>query len=82
MSQVVVELGDMNQIICAYIYHLTCQIRKIVANKAQIYMDSLMASLTHPRAHTYLMEMSSSWNFPAWAEPSYEGFKPSRAGAL
>jgi hypothetical protein len=30
----------------------------------------------------YLLVMSSSWNFPAWAEPSYEGSEPSRAGAL
>ena len=26
--------------------------------------------------------MSSSWNFPAQAEPSYEDSEPSRAGAL
>ena len=26
--------------------------------------------------------MSSSWNFSARAEPSYEGTEPSRAGAL
>ena len=26
--------------------------------------------------------MSPSWNFPAQAEPSYEGSEPSRAGAL
>ena len=25
------------------------------------------------------LEMSSSWNFPVRAEPSYEGSKPSRA---
>jgi hypothetical protein len=30
----------------------------------------------------YLLEMSLSWNFPARASPSYEGFEPSRAGAL
>ena len=28
------------------------------------------------------LEMSSSWNFPAWASPSYEGSEQSRAGAL
>ena len=28
---------------------------------------------------TYLLVMSSSWNFPAPAEPSYEGSKLSRA---
>ena len=26
-----------------------------------------------------MLEMSSSWNFPARAEPSYEGSEPSRA---
>ena len=26
--------------------------------------------------------MSSSWNFPAQAKPSYEDSKPSQAGAL
>ena len=26
--------------------------------------------------------MNSSWNFPARAEPSYEGSEPSQAGAL
>ena len=26
--------------------------------------------------------MSPSWNFPAQAEPSYEGSEPSQAGAL
>ena len=29
-----------------------------------------------------LVEMSSSWNFPAWASPSYEGSEPSQAGVL
>ena len=29
-----------------------------------------------------LVEMSSSWTFPAQASPSYEGSEPSRAGAL
>ena len=27
----------------------------------------------------HLLEMSSSWNFPARASPSYEGSEPSRA---
>ena len=27
--------------------------------------------------YTYLLEMSSSWNFPARASPSYEGSEPS-----
>ena len=31
---------------------------------------------------TKLLVMSPSWNFPARVEPSYEGFEPSRAGAL
>ena len=30
----------------------------------------------------YVLEMSSSWNFPARASPSCEGSEPSRAGAL
>ena len=30
---------------------------------------------------TYLVEISSSWNFPARASPSYEGSEPSQAGA-
>ena len=29
----------------------------------------------------YLLVMSPSWNFPAWAEPSYKGSEPSRAWA-
>ena len=28
---------------------------------------------------TYKVEMSSSWNFPARASPSYEGSEPSQA---
>ena len=28
------------------------------------------------------LEMSSNWNFPAQASPSYEGSEPSRARAL
>ena len=31
---------------------------------------------------SFAVEMSSSWNFPAQASTSYEGSKPSRAGAL
>ena len=29
--------------------------------------------------HLSIIEMSSSWNFPARASPSYEGSEPSRA---
>ena len=32
--------------------------------------------------YLFSLEMSSSWNFPARASPSYEGSEPSRAGAL
>ena len=29
-----------------------------------------------------LLEMSSSWNFPGWAKPSYGGSEQSRTGTL
>ena len=31
------------------------------------------------RKNDLLLEMSSSWNFPAQGSPSYEGSEPSRA---
>ena len=34
--------------------------------------------LTKYTKYTYLLVMSSSWNFSAWAEPSYGGSEPSR----
>ena len=36
----------------------------------------------HRRDLKLLVVMSFSWNFSAQAKPSYEGFKPSQAGAL
>ena len=34
-----------------------------------------------PTGCMYLVVMSLSWNFPSWAEPSWEGCEPSRAWA-
>ena len=41
------------------------------------FLNALLQSLTHKGVATVVM--SPSWNFPARAEPSYEGSEPSRA---
>ena len=38
-----------------------------------------MCYIPSTMSHMYLLVMSPSWNFPARAEPSYEGSEPSRA---
>ena len=46
---------------------------------------SVQQKLGHSKTGTfndYVVEMGSSWNFPARASPSYEDSEPSRAGAI
>ena len=45
-------------------------------------IEIMISRLAVLKVYLVLVEMSSSWNFPARASPSYEGSEPSRAGAL
>jgi hypothetical protein len=48
-------------------------------SKSQIHFkDTPMHFASSLRIGLYLVEMSSSWNFPALASPSCEGSEPSR----
>ena len=60
------ELGKYSFIILLTIGHLLLKLLKLKNNLNQI-------------KHACTLEMSSSWNFPARASPSYEGSEPSRA---
>ena len=51
---------------------------KIPARAHHYYIDTKQLYYVCA-AHTYKLVMSPSWNFPARAEPSYEGSEPSRA---
>ena len=60
-----------------------CYIEQGLSIGFDIFEDLEGQQLTNFRSKwRYLLVMSSSWNFPAWAKPSYEGSDPSRAGAL
>ena len=51
-------------------------------NIADYYVESrleISKKQSWKEVHTYVVEMSSSWNFSARASPSYEGSKPSQA---
>ena len=60
-----------------------CYIEQGLSIGFDIFEDLEGQQLTNFRSKwRYLLVMSSSWNFPAWASQSYEGSEPSQAEPL